>query len=152
MTGQAFNQPLSGQKKQQLASELLHLRSHFPMLVQGGYQERLKSSCLYLKVRVTATKQGFKSSKECYITHIFWPAVHLTAILGMLMHHYRVQRCIKTSSFFFFSIFKRVIIRIGEIIAHGGWNSLLVRALDLWLKGCEFEFPQKWWENFLLQS
>ena len=30
-------------------------------------------------------------------------------------------------------------------------DSLLVRALDLRLKGCEFESRQEWWENFLLQ-
>ena len=34
----------------------------------------------------------------------------------------------------------------------GSWDSLLVRALDLWLKGCKFESQQEWWENFLLQS
>ena len=34
----------------------------------------------------------------------------------------------------------------------GSWDSLLVRAPDSWSKGCEFEFRQEWWNNFLLQS
>ena len=31
-------------------------------------------------------------------------------------------------------------------------DSLLVRSSNSWSKGCEFEFRQKRWENFLLQS
>ena len=33
-----------------------------------------------------------------------------------------------------------------------GWDSLLLRAPDFWLKACEFESWQERWENFLLQS
>ena len=32
------------------------------------------------------------------------------------------------------------------------WDSLLVRAPDLWLEGLEFKSQQQRWENFLLQS
>ena len=43
--------------------------------------------------------------------------------------------------------FSRIIIT-----AAGSWDSFLVRALDLWSKGYEFEYRQEQRENFLLQS
>ena len=35
---------------------------------------------------------------------------------------------------------------------NGSRDSLLVRAMDSWTKGCKFESQQERWENFLLKS